>query len=239
MVVIAVAGILMALVLPALSKAKEKSRRTVCCENIRQDIMALTIYSDVNDNFLPSAVDDAGNYHSIVIPHLTFTDLVQDGLEGVSNTLYCPNLVYATGTMGSESAAGYTIDYSYLAQAPIKLTNPKGPDPSWGGPDKNDLRSEVLADANYWSQTPALAMTYVPHGASGGLLASVTKAGTVNNFVNNASTPVAGPTPGSASANYGAAGGNVGFLSGTVLWRSLRSMNQYSASSDGTASGNW
>jgi prepilin-type N-terminal cleavage/methylation domain-containing protein len=234
MVVIAVAGILMALLLPALSSAKEKSRRSVCAENLRQNIFALTFYSDQNDGFLPSALDDQGNYHSIVVSHITFTNLV-DNLDGESNSLYCPNLAYASGNTTSAPVPGYTIGYSYLAQAPIKTSNPKGPDPIWPGPDKNNGTSEILADANYWTQSSTGAATYVPHTSSGGFVAprsAVTMAPT-NSPV--ASTPVAGST----SAAYGAMGGNVGFLSGTVVWRPMHLLSEYSASSDGSASGNW
>src|ERR1035441_10591778 len=46
LVVVAIAGVLMALLLPALSNAKETSRRSVCNQNIRQIILALAMYGN-------------------------------------------------------------------------------------------------------------------------------------------------------------------------------------------------
>jgi prepilin-type N-terminal cleavage/methylation domain-containing protein len=57
LVVIAVIAILAALLLPALSKAKDQAIRTNCKNNERQQILALTMYAHENKDFLP---DDTG-----------------------------------------------------------------------------------------------------------------------------------------------------------------------------------
>jgi prepilin-type N-terminal cleavage/methylation domain-containing protein len=53
LVVVAIIAILAALLLPALSEARERGRRTVCMNNLRQNTLAFTLYADVNDNQLP------------------------------------------------------------------------------------------------------------------------------------------------------------------------------------------
>ena len=51
LVVIAVIGILAALLLPALNQAKEKGKRTVCQSNLRQLGMALSLYADEHNQY--------------------------------------------------------------------------------------------------------------------------------------------------------------------------------------------
>jgi len=264
MVVIAISGVLMALLLPALSSAKEKSRRSVCGQNIRQDLMALTMYGDGDDQGrLPPSTDNRGAYHSIRLSDFTFTNLVAN-LSGESNSLYCPNLVHATGKMGGyDPDSGYIIGYSYLAAAALPVI-PKGPSPSWTGPLKADETGEVLADANYWNTTPSELMTIAPHTAAGGTVATpmvsstgranTSPAASASNKTSPASmfssagsssaSPFPGfPTPGATSTAMGAAGGNIGWLNGSVIWQPIHLMKQYPASIelDGPsgAFGNW
>src|SRR5438132_12104094 len=53
LVVVAVIAILAALLLPALSAAKEKASRTACVNNMRQLALAMTMYTHDNRDFMP------------------------------------------------------------------------------------------------------------------------------------------------------------------------------------------
>ena len=51
--VIAIIAILAALLLPALSQAKESARRTACASNLRQLALAVRMYADDSEDKLP------------------------------------------------------------------------------------------------------------------------------------------------------------------------------------------
>src|SRR5216117_3280215 len=55
LVVMAVISILAALLMPALAGAKEKARTISCISNLKQIGLALTLYSDDNNDFLVPA----------------------------------------------------------------------------------------------------------------------------------------------------------------------------------------
>jgi prepilin-type N-terminal cleavage/methylation domain-containing protein/prepilin-type processing-associated H-X9-DG protein len=59
LVVIAVISILAALLMPAVNRARESGRATACLSNLRQIGLAIQIYVEENNNFLPTMRDQS------------------------------------------------------------------------------------------------------------------------------------------------------------------------------------
>jgi prepilin-type N-terminal cleavage/methylation domain-containing protein/prepilin-type processing-associated H-X9-DG protein len=89
LVTIAIIGILAALILPALSRAKEGGRATFCQGNLHQIGIALQIYVEESKNRMPTLYDQSANTNlqtnSVAINNVLSNQL------GSLRVLYCPS----------------------------------------------------------------------------------------------------------------------------------------------------
>ena len=117
LVVIAIIAILAALLLPALVTAKEKAKRTACKSNMRQSILAVHMYGNDLQDYVPDGRDSQQpdpEWHAIRMNNFCWTNLVQ--YTGNIKVMDCPNFTY--GTFGRFSATyGYLVGYAYLGRA--------------------------------------------------------------------------------------------------------------------------
>ena len=88
LVVIAIIAMLAALLLPALSRAKEAGRATVCLSNLHQIGLALQMYAGENRNRLPIMRDKS---LTTITNELPGPDQVLSNLVGNINVFKCPS----------------------------------------------------------------------------------------------------------------------------------------------------
>ena len=62
LVVIAIIAILMAILMPALNRAREQGKRAACLSNLKQLTLSWIMYADENDDRIVSG--DGGVWHS-------------------------------------------------------------------------------------------------------------------------------------------------------------------------------
>jgi len=229
LVVIAIIAILAALLLPTLSAAREKARRTACRGNLRQFMVALSLYAhDHREALLLGNHDPASREprsveaeHTPMLSHRNRALLIQAG--GGDRFLVCPGLGGSFTTNGwSEQEFGWVIGYHYLggrAGTPWPVLGAaRAP---WTSPQSlNDVTNTlVLAELNAW--TSSRVDTFAPHGPRGPLRSrdAMRRGGGVRLEL-----------LGQPASDFGAAGGNQARLDASVEWVPIARMRRYRGS---------
>ncbi len=121
LVVIAIIAILASLLLPALTNAKERGRRTRCVSNMRQIALAVVLYGeDHNDAVIPGdwhmGHDIWGGDRPVNLGHLLTNRYLPMPANG-NHVFYCPSMEAGRGMPGP---FGFVFDSdTYRAKLPI------------------------------------------------------------------------------------------------------------------------
>ena len=107
--VISIIAVLAALLLPALSRAKESGRATVCLSNLHQIGLGLQVYVGDNNNRLPVMRDRSATTLTNELPS---PDQVLSNCVGNVNVFKCPSDSWPGGQAELTAGAGAT----YFAQ---------------------------------------------------------------------------------------------------------------------------
>jgi len=223
LVVIAIIAILASLLLPALSNAKERARRSACVNNIRQFIIATHVYAGDEEDNLPSGETDNGvktDTHTPILSTATRSNLLR--YVSPIKVLDCPNLASAfehgTGWR-LHDWYGIAIGDHYLSgQANTPWPAVAGMTNQWISPQKtaDDPTLVLVADLNTYAYS--FLRILAPHTAGSYRI--------IDDDYFGAHPEAYGWTP----VDIGAKGGNVGLLDGSVAWKRISEMKVYSGS---------
>ena len=223
LVVIAVIAILASLLLPALTRAKERARRAACLNNIRQFIIAAHLYAGDNHEYVPRADTDNRNKddtHTPILSNETKSNLLR--YASPLKVLDCPNLAKSFEKEEGwrvHPDYGVAVGYHYLGGHPNTPWPPlEGVTNSWISPQTtaDDPNLVLVADLNIYcySFTRILA----PHTAVGPAIRE--------EAYFEAHPEAYEQTP----KEIGARGGTIGKLDGSVAWKDISKMVPYRAS---------
>ncbi len=144
LIVLAILGLLMAILLPSLKGARDQARGVVCLSNLRQMIVAAGVYIEVNDGRYPIAYwNDASTPGVMVAGSWDYEVTVnwnEDGAVAIKSGLLwsgevaseiqqCPVFKGSSNTLADEPHTGYNYNTSYIGhgqgevvQAPAKAS---------------------------------------------------------------------------------------------------------------------
>jgi prepilin-type N-terminal cleavage/methylation domain-containing protein len=233
LVVIAIIAILAALLLPALTSAKERARRSSCKNSMRQFSLAIHMYGDDNRQFVVSgapnpsyATDDD---HLPLISETSSNAIVQ--YTASAKMMHCPSFgdwAIRDNARTEVMLYGFVIGYNYHGghtNTPWQPLVASGG--TWISPQKltDDSSLVLLSDMNDWSPLYDGGRSFVPHGRNGPIV-QVLDSGNSG-------------ARGASSVAVGAAGGNIGLLDGSVAWKKIGLMQIYRGSQQWGNDGCW
>jgi prepilin-type N-terminal cleavage/methylation domain-containing protein/prepilin-type processing-associated H-X9-DG protein len=156
LVVIAIIAILAAMLLPALSRAKERGRRISCLNNIKQWTYSVILYADDNQNRLPRARVQ-GTPNAYWIDKYAFRDVFNKTYKISRAQFYCPSNptwnkdgFWDGGADGIPAGDNAVMGYHYF-----------GGEPTWGT-DPNSALRRVVVPAERLPEAFALKTTDRP-----------------------------------------------------------------------------
>jgi prepilin-type N-terminal cleavage/methylation domain-containing protein/prepilin-type processing-associated H-X9-DG protein len=212
LVSIGIIAILMAILLPAVSKARQSALRASCASNVRQIVAALTAYSNANNRKLPAyATNGPLGQYNWDIPSAARDQLVKIGLPRV--IFYCPanrdqnrDIFWTYHTDSQWCVTGYFFYIPRLTWDPNLLNMTYAGPPNDVNHDKGQRYFPYLQGDQRPSEYELV---------SDAVLSTNGTFNVANEAIGTSTSHITGNIP---------QGGNVGFHDGHVAWRPFSQM---------------
>ena len=172
LVVIAIIAILAAMLLPALSAARERARTSNCIAQLKQMGLSMAMYTDVNKDFLTQSWQSALNsgwYHRLSELGCDWNDTYRSK-KNTRGTFACPSESDPFGTNYSSSNEYYHTHYGiniYLVGTDKSYSVGQGKSRSLAGV-RNASEAVLIGDSGYRSNEMLHASNWLGyrHGGS-------------------------------------------------------------------------
>jgi len=110
LVVIAIIALLMGILLPSLNRARKQAWAVCCLNNLKQIGVAMQMYAQASDDFVPRALDNKVKWLLVFMPFLG--EKYRDRQDYREVDVYqCPAFPRNDVGVGKVSNAGQTVDY--------------------------------------------------------------------------------------------------------------------------------
>ena len=160
LVVISIIALLVSILLPALSKARESARTVICATNLRNVGMAIIYYADDNNNFLPPGFGFEGmqgtawehnNYWSVAVSE--YINPQQDVYHSSAEAMHCPTKrPYPNLPASATESLNYAM--AKRLSTVINFYGGPGADKNWRKMDSIKIPAANIAVVDFWWGRP-------------------------------------------------------------------------------------